>query len=236
MIAAITGGGRGIGRVIAQTLARADSAAQVIVLARSQSELNETVATIGSQARAVTLDVTDTASIARAFAGIGPIDLLVNNAGDGGPVGPFEQGDPARWWRTQEVNVRGPMLCAQAVLPGMIARRSGRIINMSSAAANMSAAYFSSYITSKAALNKFTECLAAEVKPHGVMVFSMSPGPVRTAMSEELLNSEEGKKCQPWYQGVFDQHAVPPDLAAGLVLKIAAGEFDDRAGQMISAT
>jgi NAD(P)-dependent dehydrogenase (short-subunit alcohol dehydrogenase family) len=161
--------------------------------------------------------------------------LLVNNAGDGGPLGPFEQGDAARWWRTQEVNVRGPMLCTHAVLPGMIALRSGRIVNMSSAAANMSAAYFSSYITSKAALNKFTECLAAEVKPHGVMVFSMSPGPVRTAMSEGLVNSEEGKKWLPWFEGVL-QRAVPPDFAAELVLKIAAGEFDDRAGQMILAT
>jgi NAD(P)-dependent dehydrogenase (short-subunit alcohol dehydrogenase family) len=235
MIAAITGGGRGIGRVIAQTLAKADPQTQVIVLSRSQAELDETVALIGSQARAMILDVVDAAAVTRVFAEIGAIDLLINNAGDGGPVGPFEQGDATRWWRTQEVNLLGPVLCSQAVLPGMIARRSGRIINMSSAAANMSAPYFSSYVTSKAALNKFTECLAAEMKAHGVGVFSMSPGPVHTAMSAGLANSEEGKKWLPWFPKVL-ANAVPADFAATLVLKIAAGEFDDQAGQMLMAT
>ena len=102
---------------------------------------------------------------------LGPLDLLVNNAGDGGPVGPLEETDPALWWHTQEVNLRGPMLCTHAVLPGMIERRRGRIINVSSGAAGISQPYFSSYIVSKLALNKMTELLAMETRHHGIAMF-----------------------------------------------------------------
>ncbi len=229
---AVTGGGRGIGRVIAQTFAAAG--ADVVVLARSASELAETVALIGSRARAVTLDVLDAAAISQAFNAIGPLDVLVNNAGDGGPVGPVEQSDPVVWWRTQEVNVRGPMLCTHAVLPGMIARRRGRIINMSSGAANLNTPYFSSYIISKAALNKMIELLATETKDHGVSFFAVSPGPVHTAMSEAFLKSPEAAKWMPWFGPMFAKNAVGPELAADLCVKLASGKYDSLSGKFIS--
>lgn len=232
-LAVVTGGGRGIGRVIAQTLARAGS--RVIVMSRSAVELDETVASIGELARAVTLDVTDAAAISRTFEEIGAIDLLVNNAGYGGPLGPLTENDPDDWWQTQAVNLRGPMLCTRAVLPGMIARKRGRIVNMSSGAANLEIPYFSAYMVSKAALNKFTECLSYDNKRHGVFAFAISPGPVRTAMSESLLNSEEGKKWLPWFAEVMEKRTVPPEKAANLVLEIAAGEHDEKSGQFLSA-
>jgi NAD(P)-dependent dehydrogenase (short-subunit alcohol dehydrogenase family) len=232
-IAVVTGGGRGIGRVVAQTLAAAG--AQVIVMSRSTGELAETVALIGERARAVPLDVTDAAAITRAFAEIGQIDLLVNNAGYGGPIGPLTENNPQDWWRTQDINLRGPMLCTQAVLPAMIARKRGRIVNMSSGAANnMAVANFSAYITSKAALNKFTECLSTETKPHNVFVFATSPGPVHTAMSASLLQSPEGQKWLPWFKDVFEQRSVPPERVASLILEIATGEHDEKSGQMLS--
>jgi len=232
-IAVVTGGGRGIGRAIARTLAAAG--AEVIVMSRSTAELAETVALIGARARAVPLDVTDAGAIVRAFAEFGAIDLLVNNAGYGGPIGPLTENNPEEWWRTQDINLRGPMLCTQAVLPGMIARKRGRIVNMSSGAANMAVANFSAYITSKEALNKFTECVSTETAPHNVFVFAISPGPVHTAMSESLLKSPEGMKWLPWFKDVFEQRSVPPERAADLVLEIAAGEHDEKSGQLISA-
>ena len=232
-VAVVTGGGRGIGRVVAQTLAAAG--AEVVVMSRSAAELAETAALIGSRARALPLDVTDAGAITRAFAEIGRIDLLVNNAGFGGPIGPLTENDPREWWSTLEINLRGPMLCTQAVLPAMIARGRGRIVNMSSAAGNMAVANFSAYITSKSALNKFTECLSTETQPHGVFVFAISPGPVRTAMSESLLHSPEGQKWLPWFKDVIEQHSVPPERAANLVLAIAVGEHDKELGKFLSA-
>jgi NAD(P)-dependent dehydrogenase (short-subunit alcohol dehydrogenase family) len=207
---------------------------EVIVMSRSTDELAETVALIGARARAIPLDVTDASVIERAFREIGPVDLLVNNAGYGGPIGPLTENDPVDWWRTQDINLRGPMLCIQAVLPGMIARKRGRVVNMSSGAANMPIPNFSAYVTSKAALNKFTECLSIETKPHGVLVFAMSPGPVRTAMSESLLKSPEGLKWLPWFKDVMENRSVPPERAANLVLEIATGEHDEKSGQMLS--
>ena len=131
-VAMVTGGGRGLGRAFAEALAAAGHA--VGVIARSQAELDETVARIeraGGTVSAFIADVTDSAAVDRAVDGIeralGPIDLLVNNAGVLGPLGPFAGSDPVDWWRTLEVNLYGQILCAHRVLPGMIGRRGGRI-------------------------------------------------------------------------------------------------------------
>ena len=139
-VAIVTGGGRGIGRAMARTLAGAG--AQVAVVARSRNELEETVSEIsagGGRATAFPADVADADAIRSAIEEIerrmGPVDFLVNNAGILGPLRPLADSDPAAWWRGMEVNVRGPMLATHAVLPGMIARRRGRIVNVSSAGA-----------------------------------------------------------------------------------------------------
>jgi NAD(P)-dependent dehydrogenase (short-subunit alcohol dehydrogenase family) len=240
-MAAVTGGGRGIGRAIAQTLAAAG--ATVAVSSRSPSELTETVALIeraGGRAHSFPLDVLDQTAVAATLGEIGrtlgPLDLLVNNAGDGGPIGPLEETDPALWWHTQEVNVRGPMLCTHAVLPGMIERRRGRIINVSSGAAELNTPYFSSYIVSKAALNKMTELLAAETRQYGIAMFAISPGPVRTAMSEAFLTSDEAAKWMPWFRPMFAERAVPPERAAQLCLTLASGQADSLTGKFLSIT
>jgi NAD(P)-dependent dehydrogenase (short-subunit alcohol dehydrogenase family) len=239
--AAVTGGGRGIGRVTAQTLAAAG--ATVAVLSRSPSELAESVTLIeraGGRARAFPLDVLNATAVAETLAEIaralGPLDLLVNNAGDGGPVGPLEETDPALWWHTQEVNLRGPMLCTHAVLPGMIERRRGRIINVSSSAAEISQPYFSSYIVSKLALNKMTELLAMETKHHGIAIFAISPGAVHTAMSEAFLESDKAARWMPWFRPMFAEHAGPPERAAKLCLTLASGQADSLTGKFLSIT
>jgi NAD(P)-dependent dehydrogenase (short-subunit alcohol dehydrogenase family)/uncharacterized protein YndB with AHSA1/START domain len=233
-VAVVTGGGRGIGRALALTFA--DAGASVAVFATTGSELAETVSLItraGGEAGAWTLDVTDQDAVKRAIADVqarwGPIDLLVNNAAIPGPIGPLWESSPADWWRTQEVNVRGAILCSHAAIATMIARRRGRIINVVSGA--LPIAYFSAYMTSKSALIRFTECLAIETKPFGVSAFAMGPGTVRTAMSEHSLNSAEGQRWLPWFRRVFDQGLdVPIERPARLALRLASGEYDGLSG------
>lgn len=239
-VALVTGGGRGIGRTIAQTLARAG--ASVAVLSRSPEELSETVRLVqrdGGRAASYPADVTDEQAIQKAIheieQSLGPIDVLVNNAGTPKPLAPFAETDVNEWWRGMEVNLRGPVICTRHALPGMISRHRGRIINISSGAGAMAMTHFSSYVCSKTALVRFTECLALENKPHGVAVFAIAPGTVRTAMSEYSLNSVEGQKWLPWFKRLFDEgFTVPPERPAALVLELASGRADTLSGRFIS--
>ena len=119
----------------------AKAGAAVSTVARSEDQLTETVVLIegeGGRAIALPVDVTDQQAVECAMAEterqLGPVDLLVNNAGHGGQVGPLWEVEPGEWWLCVEVNIRGPFLCARAVLPGMIARQRGRIIVTSSMA------------------------------------------------------------------------------------------------------
>jgi NAD(P)-dependent dehydrogenase (short-subunit alcohol dehydrogenase family) len=233
-VAVVTGGGRGLGRAFAQALAAAGCA----VVARSAAELAETVTLVersGGQARAFPADVTDAGAVSNALADIeqsvGPVDLLVNNAGILGPLGPFAQSPIEDWWRTIEVNLRGQILCAHRVLPMMIARRRGRIVNIASGGGATMFPHFCAYVTSKTALIRFAECLAAEVKPHGLAVFAMGPGTVRTAMTEHSLNSPEGRAWLPWFREIFDAgRDLPPERPAALLLALASGKADALSG------
>jgi len=239
-VAVVTGGGRGIGRAIAQMLAAAG--ARVAVIARSDTELAETVRLIqdaGGGAKALSADVTNPRAVSSAIESIrkslGPVDLLVNNAGAIKPFGPFWKTDLNEWWQGMEVNLRGPLQCTLAVLPEMVARGRGRIINIASGAGTMATPYYSSYVTSKTALIRFTECLALETKPHGVVLFAVSPGTVRTTMSEYSLNSPEGQKWLPWFRRIFDESInVPPERPAKLVMELASGRADALSGKFIS--
>jgi NAD(P)-dependent dehydrogenase (short-subunit alcohol dehydrogenase family) len=240
-VALVTGGGRGIGRACAVALAGAGAA--VAVVARTAGELDETAAAAraaGGTALPFPADVRDrdamrgvTEDVRRR---LGPVDLLVNNAGVGPPIGPLAEVDPDDWWRTQEVNLRGPVLCCRLVLPDMIARRRGRIVNVASGAGTVGIPYISAYVVSKAALIRFSECLAAECHPHGVSVFAIQPGTVRTAMAEEALSGEAGRRWMPWFRETFDQgRDVPPEVAARLVLFLASGRGDALSGRLIDA-
>jgi NAD(P)-dependent dehydrogenase (short-subunit alcohol dehydrogenase family) len=117
----------------------------------------------------------------------------------------------------------------------MVSRRRGRIINVSSGGGTMAIPFFSSYVCGKTAVIRFTECLAIETKPYGIAVFSISPGTVRTAMSEYSLNSPEGKKWLPWFKRIFDEGlVVPPERPAELVLELASGRADSLSGRFLS--
>lgn len=154
-VALVTGGGRGLGRAYALALAAAGAA--VAVTARSATEIQEVVQNIaqaGGRALAITADVTDHAAVTQMVAAVeqtlGPVTLLVNNAGLLRAIGRIPDIEADAWWREVEVNVRGSFLCSQAVLSGMIARKVGRIINLASSAGLYPVDGGSAYCASKA--------------------------------------------------------------------------------------
>jgi NAD(P)-dependent dehydrogenase (short-subunit alcohol dehydrogenase family) len=244
-VALITGGGRGIGRLVAQALARAGMA--VGITARSAAELNETVQLVeaeGGVARAVTADVTDDAAMAVAVdqlrGELGPIDLLINNAGIVGPIGPAWEVDGAAWWRTLDVNLRGTFVTTGLVLPDMIDRGHGRIINLSSQAGVRRWPTLSAYSVSKAALVKLSENLAHETQRHGVIVFSVDPGLLPIGMSErafaETVPSEPDEaKVYAWVRKEIDEgRGADPEEAVTLITALASGQYDELSGRQLS--
>jgi NAD(P)-dependent dehydrogenase (short-subunit alcohol dehydrogenase family) len=241
-VAIITGGGRGLGQAIARTLAEAG--ATIVVAARSAGQLAETAALIeqqGGRALAFEVDVTDQGAVHRMVAEVeqrlGAVDLLLNNAGVAPPFGPLWEVDADEWWRCLDVNLRGPFLCTRAVLPGMIARRRGRILNMASAAGLEAIAYLSAYVISKTALIRFSENLALEAEEYGLKVFVIDPGTVRTAMSDYGRNSEAGRKWLPWFQQIFEEGRDDPvEEVTRLVLALASGQADALSGRTLSIT
>jgi len=235
-VALVTGGGRGIGRAIAACLAAAGAA--VAVVARSDEQLAETVGLIergGGRALAVAADVTDRAAVERAVRAtrqeLGPIDLLVNDAAVVS-IAPIWEADPDEWWRCLEVNLFGTFLCTRAVLPEMIARRRGRIVNVASGAAYSDHPYLSAYASSKAAVVRFTSNLAAETGEHGLAAFAISPGGVDTTMQAEVALAPS-PEWQRW-RSARPQQFVPAEWAGRLVVALASGRADRLTGRMLS--
>ena len=238
-VAIVTGGGRGIGRAIAQALALAG--AQVAVVARTTEQLAQTVGLIeqaGDHALALSLDVTDARRVQHMVQQVetelGPVDLLVNNAGMIIQPKPIVETDAEMWWRVLDVNLRGPFLCAKAVLPGMTARRRGRIINVTSGLGAFAPPYKSAYAISKGALNRFSEILAAETAKDHIAVFAMDPGMVRTALLEQNLDPEWQKWDNMTRRLLEAGHDVPPEPAGQLALALASGKADSLTGRQIT--
>jgi NAD(P)-dependent dehydrogenase (short-subunit alcohol dehydrogenase family) len=237
----VTGGGRGIGRAMALELARAGMA--VAVVARTESELNETVSLVkeaGGRALAFPLSVADGPAVRQMVTAVegqlGPVDLLVNNAGVVTPAGPTWEVDPDEWWRNLEINLRGAFLCAHAVLPSMVARRRGGIINVTSGAGLGAIPYGSAYGVSKTALIRFAENLAAETRDYGISVFALDPGTTRTAMTDYLYSSEAGQQWLPWFRKNFDEGmgVVSMQEVMRLFNFLVSGKADPLSGRFLS--
>ena len=239
-VCVVTGASRGIGRGIAIEQARAGG--RVALLARSGEveDVAREIAGMGGEARAYRVDVLEPAELAAAFSAIerdlGPVTLLTNNAASFYAIGPIWEVDPQTWWRDIELNIRGPFLCARAVLPGMLARRQGRIINLTGGGTGTPFPNGSGYGTSKAGIMRFTESVSGTLGGTGVLMFAMDPGLVRTAMTDFQMTDPAGRKYLGGIQKLFERGIdVPPALAGRLSVAIGSGRFDRMAGRMFFA-
>ncbi len=241
-IAIVTGAGRGLGRAFATALAGAG--AHVVVTSRSELDLSDVVKSIGQSggaATAIVADVTDRTAVdglvARVEQQVGPIDLLINNAGAGGALGRMAEVDPDEWWRDVEINLRGPHLYMRAVLPHMIGRHRGRIINVASNAGLHAVQNTSAYSVSKTALIRLTEIAARETQAQGVTIFVIHPGDVHTQMWDNL--SQHGGQRAPNMVQYFQEleandRWTPIEDSVALVLLLASGQADPLTGCYLS--
>ena len=225
-VALVTGGGRGNGASIARELA--EGGMRVAVSGRTREQVEELAGEIGGIALLGDVSRREDVEewVRRVSAEVGPIDLLVNNAGIESARGPLWEQDVDDWWHVLEVNVLGAMLCCRAVLPAMVERRAGRIVNIGSGGSYLpvragTIALGTAYGPSKAALGRFSELLAAQVWDLGVRVFVISPGLVRTEMTKAWFAEDA-----PW---------TPPELAPRLVRVLASGRADALAGRYLHA-
>jgi 2-hydroxycyclohexanecarboxyl-CoA dehydrogenase len=232
-VALVTGGGRGIGRAIALRLA-ADGLA-VAVAARSRDQVDDTARAAPGRALPLLLDVTDAASIAaaveRTVRELGPVDVLVNNAGVAESA-PFAKTEPDFWDRHFDVNVRGPYLLTRAVLPGMLERRWGRVINVASLAGLFGSPYVTAYTASKHALVGFTRALATEVSGKGVTVNALCPGFTATDIvwnGARNIVARTGKSFDDAVRALAEMNPgrrlIEPDEVADAAAQLVADEM-----------
>jgi NAD(P)-dependent dehydrogenase (short-subunit alcohol dehydrogenase family) len=189
----------------------------VAVSGRTAEQVESVAAAIGG--RALVGDVTRREDVERWFAELGPVDLLVANAGSGNAGGPPWEVDLDDWWRTFEVNVLGVHLCCRAAIPGMLERGSGRIVIVGSGSAYLPGASETAYTSSKAAVCRYGETLANALGDR-ISVFVISPGMVRTEMTSSFSDD------MPW---------TPPECAPQLVRALASGEYDALSGRYLHA-
>jgi 3-oxoacyl-[acyl-carrier protein] reductase len=213
--ALVTGGGRGIGANVARELSSAGM--DVWVTGRTAEQVDAVAAEIGGHA--FVGDVTRRADVEGWVREAEPVELLVANAGTGNRGVSWEL-DPEVWWQAFEVNVLGVHLCCNAVIPGMLERGRGRIVITGSGASYLPGATETGYTASKAAVCRYGETLANALRDR-IPVFVISPGLVRTAMTEGFVPDDA-----PW---------TSPECAPRLVRALASGEFDALAGRYLHA-
>lgn len=242
-VAVVTGGGRGIGEAIALAFAR--EGAILTVASRTPAELDQVVSHIkglGGEAQMMPVDVSDRDGVLQlvdaTLAAYSQVDILVNAAGVYGPIGPAWEVSADAWIRAMQINLFGTFMCCQAVLPHMIERRQGKIINFSGGGATSPLPRFTAYGVSKAAVVRLTETLAAEVSEYNIQINAIAPGAVDTRLQNDVLTAGEAagdllgriRKLRETGEG-----GVPRELPAELAVFLASGESDGLTGKLVAA-
>jgi 3-oxoacyl-[acyl-carrier protein] reductase len=230
--ALVTGASRGIGRAVAVGLAAAGL--DVALLARDAGRLRGVADEVGrlgggaGRAAVVTADVTDagavSAAVATVEAEVGGVDLLVNNAGRVDAEVPLWEADPDEWWAVVETNVRGPFLLSRAVVPGMLARGGGRVVDLNSGAGSHDSRGASAYNVSKTALLRLGANMHRSGYESGLRTFEVAPGVVQTDMTASMV-MHAGRT--EW---------TPVDRTVEMIVAIAAGGLDAFSGAFVRVT
>jgi NAD(P)-dependent dehydrogenase (short-subunit alcohol dehydrogenase family) len=235
VVALVTGASRGIGRATA--LALAGDGFRVALLARSAAGLRETrelVERSGGTALDLVADVTDAEAVDEAVATagerLGSVGVLVNNAGSLRALGPLWEVRPDDWWGDVTASLGGAYNLCRAVVPGMIERGGGRIVNVTSYAALRPAPYQTGYACGKAALAALTEALAASLADHGVAVFSVAPGFTATELTRQLTESDAGRR---WFPNDQDREPLDATATAELIVRLSSGSADALSGRLL---
>ncbi len=246
-VAVVTGGGRGIGRAIARRFA--SEGAAVVVAARTDAQVRsvaEEITQFGGRAASVSADVSREADCARIMSTaqerFGGVHILVNNAGDYGPVKPLEEITPEEWDQVIAVHLRGAFLLTGLVLPGMYARSSGVILNVSSLSAKAAFAWGSPYAAAKAGLLGLTRVVAAESARKGVRVNAICPGPVtETKMSQDLgrllakrLGVTPEVQLAHFLEGILQGRAQTADEIAAAAFFLVSSQASAITGQALN--
>ena len=242
-VAIVTGGGRGIGEAIALAFAR--EGARLAIASRTKTELDQVASQIenlGGQVQVIPTDVSQRDNVTRlieaTLTAYGQIDVLVNAAGVYGPIGPMWDVDVDKWIQAMKINLFGTFTCCHTVLPHMIERRQGKIVNFSGGGAASPLPRFTAYGVSKTAIVRLTETLAEEVKEFNVQVNAVAPGAVDTSLQDDVLTAGERagdllariRRLRETGEG-----GVPRELPAELVVFLASDDPDGLSGKLIAA-
>ena len=237
--AIVTGGAKGIGRHYSQALAAEGARVMIADIADGKELAAEIAGRHGADSVAsATFDVSDETAVkslvAQTIERFGQIDILVNNAALYSTLHPrnFDEWDAELWDRVMAINTRGPFLMVKHIAPHMIARKSGKIINIASGAAYKGVPRMLPYVTSKGAMLAFTRSLSRELGPHGIAVNSLSPGYILSDTGLENMQHVEEERIPVRNSRAFKRDAFPEDLLGALIF-LASSDSDFVTGQSL---
>ena len=240
-ISIITGGSGGIGKAIAAAFSREGSS--LVLVSRTGSELEKTKRELDKSTSKVAIfqgDVSreeDVKSLVDfTLDKFGTVDILVNCAGIQGPIGPITDIDAKDWFEAIKINLYGTFLCIKAVIPIMMKKNSGKILNFSGGGAVSPRPRFSAYGTSKAGVVRLTETVAAEYKDYNIGIHAIAPGAVNTKMLELVLAAGEAAGKEELSKALKQKRegGVPPPQVAELAIFLASAKSDGLSGRLIS--
>jgi len=247
-IVLVTGGSQGIGKAIAEKLCAAGAAGGIAAL--DDPALKSTSAEFQSKGfrfKSYGVDLCDDAQVDSVVKSVvrylGPVDILINNAGITGPTGRADQLATGDWDKTLQTNLRTPFVLSRAVIPSMIERKTGRIINISSIAGKMAYPLRAPYAASKWGLVGLTLTLAQELGPYNVRVNVVCPGPTRTELIDSVIRARAAaagvsvdEMFQEYVRATALKRMVLPEEVADVVLFLCSPESDAITGQAIDVS